>query len=63
MSRNKKYEDAKRKTGLMKITLWVSSAHSDDIKLAASLMCDDHELTIGCLRDLRTNRFVSLNRR
>lgn len=63
MSRNKRYEEKKRSEGLSKITIWVSSAHVDDIKLAASLMCSDSNLTIGSLRDLRSNRFVSLNAR
>ena len=59
-SRNSKYEQSKRQQGLVKVTLWVPALVSADFGLAASLCCENRQLTVANLRDMRTGRLVTM---
>jgi hypothetical protein len=62
MSRNARYEQAKRNKGLEKVALWVPASVAPNFKLAASLCVDNFDLTLTGLRSLKTGRFVSIER-
>lgn len=59
-SRNQRYESRKKSQGLEKITLWVPASVLPDFQLAASLCCDNRDLTVSNLRSTTTGRMVSL---
>ena len=61
-SRNSAYEQRKREQGLVKVTLWVPARIGPEFKLAADICCANEHLTLNTLRDLKTGRYVSLER-
>jgi len=60
-SRNSIYEQKQRHKGLKKITLWIPEHCEDDLKLMASLCCDDNDLIPSTLRSLKTGRMKGIN--
>ena len=62
MSRNSKYEQKMKDKGFKKVTLWVPADRECEIKQAASIMCEDEDITIGALRNMASGRIVSMHR-
>ncbi|MCG6230377.1 hypothetical protein [Vibrio furnissii] len=60
MTRNAKYEQRMKEKGFKKVTLWVPVDREADIKHAASVMCDNDNLTVGVLKDTTSGRMVSI---
>lgn len=61
ISRNAMYEQNMRDKGLKKITLWIPESCADDLKLMASLCCDNHDLIPSTVRSLKTGRMKGIN--
>lgn len=60
-SRNAIYEQKMRDKCLKKITLWIPEHCADDLKLMASLCCDDKDLIPSTVRSLTTGRMKGIN--
>jgi len=60
-SRNSTYEQKMRDKGLKKITLWIPDECADDLKLMASLCCDNKDLIPSTVRSLTTGRMKGIN--
>jgi hypothetical protein len=54
-SRNSAYEQKMRDKGLKKITLWIPEHCSDDLKLMASICCDNQDFIPSTVRSLANN--------
>jgi hypothetical protein len=61
-SRNARYEQSKKSSGLEKVTLWLPSPVTADFKLAANLCVENRDLTLSLLRSVTTGRVVSISR-
>ncbi len=61
MTRNKRYEQKMKAQGLKKVTLWIPEDRESDIKQAASVMCENDNLTIGVLKNIETGRLASMH--
>lgn len=61
ISKNKRYELAKKASGLSKVTFWVPSSCEDDFKLMAAICCDNRDLYPSMLRSFVTGRVKGLN--
>jgi hypothetical protein len=61
MSRNSTYEAKKKEQGFKKITLWIPDHCEDDMKLMASLCCDDKDLIPATVRSIKTGRMKGIN--
>ncbi|PCI54433.1 MAG: hypothetical protein COB45_08390 [Gammaproteobacteria bacterium] len=61
MSRNAKHEQNKRNKGLKKVTLWIPDHCADDLKLMASICCDNKDLIPSTVRSLKTGRMKGIN--
>ncbi|MCB5358667.1 MULTISPECIES: antitoxin MazE-like protein [Vibrio] len=61
MTRNKRYEQKMKAQGLKKVTLWIPEDRESDIKQAASVMCENENLTIGVLKNIETGRLASMH--
>ncbi|EPT1695357.1 hypothetical protein ACVO8F_002617 [Vibrio cholerae] len=62
MTRNQKYEQKMKQQGLKKVTLWIPFGMEADFHQLASACCKNGNLSFDSLRDLKTGRYVSLNR-
>ncbi|WP_325892745.1 hypothetical protein [Grimontia sp. NTOU-MAR1] len=62
LSRNARYEAAKRAEGLEKVTLWLPIQVIPEFKSAADLCCEYRHLSINSMRDTKSGRYVSLER-
>ncbi len=60
-SRNSIYEQKKRNKGLKKITLWIPEHCEDDLKLMASICCDNQDLIPSTVRSVTTGRMKGIN--
>ncbi len=60
-SRNSINEQKMRDKGLKKVTLWIPEHCGDDLKLMASLCCDDKDLIPSPVRSLTTGRMKGIN--
>jgi hypothetical protein len=60
-SKNSIYEKKMREKGLKKITLWIPEHCADDLKLMASLCCDDNDLIPSTVRSVTTGRMKGIN--
>lgn len=60
-SRNSTYEQKMRAKGLKKITLWIPDECADDLKLMASICCDNKDLIPSTVRSLTTGRMKGIN--
>jgi len=60
-SRNVMYEQKMRDKGLKKITLWIPDGSADDLKLMATLCCENRDLVPSMLRSLTTGRIKGIN--
>lgn len=61
-SRNAKYEQRKMQLGLKKVTVWVPESAEAEFKLLADVCCSNRHFSINTVRDVRTGRYVSLER-
>ncbi|PMK90848.1 antitoxin MazE-like protein [Vibrio lentus] len=61
MTRNKRYEQKMKAQGFKKVTLWIPEDRESDIKQAASVMCENENLTIGVLKNIETGRLASMH--
>ena len=61
ISRNAMYEQNMRDKGLKKVTLWIPEESADDIKLMASICCENRDLIPSALRSLTTGRIKGIN--
>jgi hypothetical protein len=61
MSRNKVYEDKMKLKGLKKITVWIPENSADDLRLMASVCCDDKDLVPSTVRSVKTGRMKGIN--
>ena len=50
-----------RDKGLKKITLWIPDECADDLKLMASICCDNKDLIPSTVRSLTTGRMKGIN--
>ncbi|MGF1716121.1 hypothetical protein L4D08_14690 [Photobacterium chitinilyticum] len=62
MSRNAKYEAAKKAEGLKKVTVWVPENRESEFKLLAQACCEYRHLSFNTLRDTLSGQYVSLER-
>ncbi|MCC4796974.1 MULTISPECIES: hypothetical protein [Enterovibrio] len=62
MSRNKQYEQRQNAKGLVKLTVWVPLERIDEFKMLSIACCENRHLGINTLRDVKTGRYVSLER-
>ncbi len=62
LSRNARYEQTQKDKGLVKVTLWLPEQVAPNFKLAASLCVDNSTLTLTGLRNVKTGRFVSIEK-
>jgi hypothetical protein len=60
-SRNAIYEQKMRDRCLKKVTLWIPEHCADDLKLMASICCDDKDLIPSTVRSLTTGRMKGIN--
>lgn len=60
-SRNAMYEQKMRDKCLKKITLWIPEHCADDLKLMASICCDNKDLIPSTVRSLTTGRMKGIN--
>jgi len=60
-SRNATYEQNMRDKGLKKITLWIPNNCADDLKLLASLCCENRDLIPHTVRSLKTGKMKGIN--
>ena len=60
-SRNATYEQKMRDKGLKKLTLWIPEECAADLKLMASLCCDNKDLIPATVRSLTTGRMKGIN--
>jgi len=60
-SRNAMYEQNMRDKGLKKITLWIPEHCADDLKLMATICCEDHNLIPSIVRNVKTGRIKGIN--
>jgi len=60
-SRNAMYEQNMRDKGLKKVTLWIPDHCADDLKLMASICCDNQDLIPSTVRSLTTGRMKGIN--
>jgi len=61
-SRNVMYEQRRIENGLKKITVWVPALIEPEFKLLAETCCTNRNLSINTVRDIKTGRYVSLER-
>ncbi|RPF07616.1 antitoxin MazE family protein [Vibrio sp. J383] len=62
MSRNSKYEAAKKAQGLKKVTLWVPDNRESEFHMLAKACCEFRHLTFNTLRDTQSGKYISLER-
>jgi hypothetical protein len=62
MSRNQKYEQSRRASGLRKLTVWVPESHAAEFLLAAARCCEDRQWRVAGLRSSKTGRVASVER-
>ncbi len=62
VSRNVRYEQKKTEAGLKKLTVWVPAEIEGEFKLLADTCCANRHLSFNTVRDLRTGRYISLER-
>jgi hypothetical protein len=55
------YEQKMRDKGLKKITLWIPEHCADDLKLMATICCEDHDLIPSIVRNSKTGRIKGIN--
>ncbi|NOH55871.1 hypothetical protein F0266_23380 [Vibrio coralliilyticus] len=60
MSRNTKYEDARKARGLKKKTLWIPANMDSEFEMLANACCEHRHLTFNTLRDTKSGKYVSL---
>jgi len=60
-SRNAMYEKKMREKGLKKLTLWIPDESADDLKLMATICCENRDLIPSMLRSLKTGRMKGIN--
>ncbi|WP_070964625.1 hypothetical protein [Vibrio sonorensis] len=60
MSRNAKYEAAKKAKGLKKVTLWIPQERESEFQMLAKACCEHRHLTFNTLRDVTSGKYVSL---
>jgi hypothetical protein len=60
-TKNEKYKANKKAKGLKKITLWLPVKSEDDIKLLASVCCDNQDLIPHTVRSLKTGKMKGIN--
>lgn len=60
-SRNAMYEQNMRDKGLKKVTLWIPDECADDLKLMASICCENRDLIPSTVRSLTTGRMKGIN--
>lgn len=60
-SRNAIYEQKMRARCLKKVTLWIPEHCADDLKLMASLCCENKDLIPSTVRSLTTGRMKGIN--
>jgi len=61
MSRNSIYENKMKSKGLKKITLWIPEDAADDLKLMASVCCDNKDYIPSTVRSIKTGRMKGIN--
>ena len=61
VSRNAMYEQNMRDKGLKKVTLWIPIQSADDIKLMATICCENRDLVPSMLRSSTTGRVKGIN--
>ncbi|PNH84449.1 hypothetical protein C1M56_20070 [Vibrio diazotrophicus] len=62
MSRNARYEASQKAKGLKKITIWVPSDREPEFKALALACCNHRHLSFNTLRDMKSGKYVSLER-
>ncbi|WP_057832828.1 hypothetical protein [Colwellia sp. TT2012] len=60
-SRNAMYEQTMRDKGLKKITLWIPDYCADDLKLMATICCENRNLVPSIVRNIKTGRIKGIN--
>jgi hypothetical protein len=61
MSRNSIYEAKQKEKGLKKITLWVPEESADDLKLMASICCENKKYYPSMIRNSKNGQLKSIN--
>lgn len=62
MSRNSRYEARQKAQGLKKVTLWVPDNIESEFRQLAAACCENRNLSFNTLRDLRSGKYISLER-
>ena len=60
-SRNAMYEQNMHDKGLKKITLWIPDDCADDLKLMATICCENRDLIPSIVRNIKTGRIKGIN--
>lgn len=59
----KRIRDQRQASGMVQIAGWVHEHQASDVKLLLAVLAANPDLTVGPVRDERTQRLVSLRKR